>query len=115
MRVLIVEDDPTVRRLMEVTLRDLGELVVAGTDRDARYELLAKPDVVVLDLGLPHLRWDILRAATAASRVVVVTAHIEPSVLARAEELGARDIITKPFRPSALVAAVCGTDAAEAG
>ncbi len=108
MRLLIIEDDPTVRRLLEVTLRDLGDISVAGTDRAARYELMATPDVVVLDLGLPHLRWDILQTAVATSRVVVVTAHIEQSVLARATELGAHEVVTKPFRPSDLVEAVLG-------
>lgn len=107
MRLLIVEDDPTVRRLIEVILRDLGDIAVAGSAEDARLELMAEPDVVVLDLGLPHLRWDVLESALETTRrVVVVTAHIEPAVLARAREIGAHSVMTKPFRPRLLVEAV---------
>ena len=100
MHVLVVEDDPTVRRLIEVTVRDLGTVALAGSEQEALRELEASPDVVVIDLGLPQLRWDLLEAAVAAAdRVVVVTGHVEPSVLERARRLGASEVITKPFRP----------------
>ena len=109
MRLLVVEDDPTVRRLIEVTVRGLGDVVVVGSEQDARLELLGQPDVVLLDLGLPHLRWDLLEEAVqAAARVVVVTGHIEPSVISRALQMGAADVVTKPFRPATLVAAASG-------
>ena len=103
----MVEDDPTVRRLLEVTLRSLGDVVAVGSERDASLELLAEPDVAVMDLGLPHIRWDLLKqAAEAAGRVVVVTGHVEPVIVDRAYECGASLVLTKPFRPKELIAAI---------
>ena len=56
-RVLVVEDDPQLLRAMRITLRARGhEVVTAATGRKALSEVAAaRPDLVVLDLGLPDL------------------------------------------------------------
>jgi CheY-like chemotaxis protein len=95
--------------LLVLTVRALGEVTAVGSERDAKLELLAEPDVVVMDLGLPHIRWDLLEhAAQAAGRVVVVTGHVEPVIVERAYAAGASLVLTKPFRPRELAAAVRG-------
>ncbi len=105
--VLVIEDSASVRRLVEVCLRSLGVTVESAADGieglDAIGEL--KPDVVVLDIGLPKLDgWEVLQRMranpeTADIRVLVLTAHAQPEVAVQAEEGGADAFMTKPFRP----------------
>ncbi len=108
--VLIVEDSPSVRRLIEVSVRPLGVRVISAEDgirglAMARREL---PNVNLLDIGLPGIDgWEVLRelradAATAEISVIIVTAHAQPEVAAAAERRGADGFITKPFRPGQL-------------
>ncbi len=108
--VLIVEDSPSVRRLIEVSVRPLGLRMLSAEDgisglAMARAEL---PDVILLDIGLPGIDgWEVLRelrggAATADIAIIIVTAHAQPEVAAAAERRGADGFITKPFRPGHL-------------
>jgi CheY-like chemotaxis protein len=108
--VLIVEDSPSVRRLIEVSVRPLGATILTAEDglsglAMARAEL---PDVILLDIGLPGIDgWEVLRElradpATAEIAVIIVTAHAQPEVAAAAEQRGADGFITKPFRPGHL-------------
>ena len=108
--VLIVEDSPSVRRLIEVSVRPLGVRIVAAEDglsglEMARAEL---PDGILLDIGLPGIDgWEVLRElrtdpTTADISVIIVTAHAQPEVAAAAERRGADGFITKPFRPGNL-------------
>jgi CheY-like chemotaxis protein len=108
--VLIVEDSPSVRRLIEVSVRPLGVRILEAEDglsglEKARVEM---PDVILLDIGLPGIDgWEVLRElrndpATAEIAVIIVTAHAQPEVAAAAERRGADGFITKPFRPGLL-------------
>ncbi len=108
--VLIVEDSPAVRRLIEVSVRPLGVRIISAEDgigglATARAEM---PDVILLDIGLPGIDgWEVLRElradpATADIAVIIVTAHAQPEVAAAAERRGADGFITKPFRPGNL-------------
>ncbi|MDH3607289.1 MAG: response regulator [Acidimicrobiia bacterium] len=108
--VLIVEDSPSVRRLIEVSVRPLGVTVIAAEDgleglAMARAEI---PDVILLDIGLPGIDgWEVLRElradpSTANIAVIIVTAHAQPEVALAAEKRGANGFITKPFRPAHL-------------
>ena len=108
--VLIVEDSPSVRRLIDVSVRPLGLRILSAEDgisglATARAEL---PDVILLDIGLPGIDgWEVLDelrgdAATADIGIIIVTAHAQPEVAAAAERRGADGFITKPFRPGHL-------------
>jgi len=108
--VLIIEDSPSVRRLIEVSVRPLGVTVIAAEDgleglAMARAEI---PDVILLDIGLPGIDgWEVLRElradpSTADIAVIIVTAHAQPEVARAAEKRGADGFITKPFRPAHL-------------
>lgn len=108
--VLIVEDSPSVRRLIEVSVRPLGVNIIAAEDGLSGLEMARAevPDVILLDIGLPGIDgWEVLRelrsdAKTADISVIIVTAHAQPEVAAAAERRGADGFITKPFRPGHL-------------
>jgi CheY-like chemotaxis protein len=108
--VLVVEDSPGIRRLIEVCLRPLD---VAVTTRDDGPSGLAavielRPDVVILDIGLPKMDgWEVLvriRADESVSDVpvLVLTAHAEEESRKRADAGGADSFVTKPFQPAEL-------------
>jgi CheY-like chemotaxis protein len=108
-RILVVEDSAVIWRLIRATCDELGELSwepdgVAGLDAIRR----DIPDLVVLDIGLPHLDgWGVLSAvrsdpAVAHVSVLVLTAHADSASRERARSGGANAFMTKPFRPADL-------------
>jgi two-component system, OmpR family, KDP operon response regulator KdpE len=111
-QVLIVDDDPALRRVVEVGLTARGYAVAtAATGSDAldSAERL-DPDVVILDLGLPDMDGidvaDHLRRRRAAASIVVLSADGAEDRKVRALEDGADDYLTKPFSMSELLARV---------
>jgi len=108
-RVLIVDDEPTIRRLLRTSLRSHDyEVVEAETGAEAvRLVQTEKPDVIVLDLGLPDMDGvDVIRAirATSSVPIVVVTVRAGEREKVEALDLGADDYITKPFGINELLA-----------
>lgn len=109
-QVLVIEDSASVRRLIEVCLRVLEVEVTSAEDGvqglDVARETL--PDLIVLDIGLPGMDgWEVLRHLRASPdtqtiKVLVLTAHAQPEVAQQADEVGADDFMTKPFRPGEL-------------
>ena len=114
--VLIVEDSPSVRRLIEVSVRPLGVKVISAEDGIGGLAMARSeaPDVILLDIGLPGIDgWEVLRELradpeTADISVIIVTAHAQPEVAAAAERRGADGFITKPFRPGHLREEIVG-------
>ncbi len=107
--VLLVEDEPGIRRFLRVTLAHNGFRVaeaataVEGLDRAAA----DRPDLVVLDLGLPDRDGlDVIREIREWSRVpiVVLSARDEERAKVAALDLGADDYLTKPFGAAELLA-----------
>ena len=113
-RVLIVEDDPDIAELVARYLDKAGFATErAASGRDALRTIKAKPpDLVVLDLMLPHVDGlevcRLLRAndATAGIPIIMLTARAEESERIVGLELGADDYLAKPFSPNELVARV---------
>jgi two-component system alkaline phosphatase synthesis response regulator PhoP len=113
-RILIVEDDPDIAELVGRYLDKAGfstERVASG--REALQAIAAKPpDLVVLDIMLPHMDGlevcRLVRAsdATAAIPIIMLTARAEESERIVGLELGADDYLAKPFSPNELVARV---------
>lgn len=112
-RVLLADDEPSNARLLTRILERAGFRRIRATS-DPRTVLQLKhdlrPDVVLLDLHMPHIDgFDLLSALRADTRygeavpVIVITGDPSPDARARAHELGARDYITKPFDPSDIV------------
>jgi len=112
-RVLLIEDDPDVRRLIAGALRDVGLDVVPAMDgaQALRTALARKPAAVVLDLGLPDFdgaefvaRWRERRPDAGDVPIVIVSAR--PDRREVAGLLGARRVFGKPFEVDELVGAV---------
>lgn len=113
-RVLVVDDDPQVLRLMRVNLELEGYDVVSAPDGEEALEavLNERPDVVVCDVmmpgmdGLTVLRN--LRSNPRTSKIpfVVVSAKAQRTDVKAALDMGADRYITKPFDPQELLDAV---------
>lgn len=111
-KVLLVEDEDALRRVMKDLLEREGFVVFEAADGVKALDEIdrAAPDIVVLDLNLPrldgygvlsHLR---ARPATQDLPVIVLTAKGDEDSEVRVFEFGASDYLTKPFRPRALSA-----------
>ena len=111
MRILIADDDPQILRALRVTLSSQGYEVV--TAADGRQTIAAAstqpPDLLVLDLGMPHLDGlDVIRTARAWSPVpiLVVSGRTDAGDKVDALDAGADDYVTKPFAIEELLARV---------
>ncbi len=113
--LLVAEDDPTIRALLEMALLGAGYANARSVARgDAALEAIRRerPDLVLLDLMLPGL--DGLSVARsvraspelAATRIVMLTARTEPDDVVRGLEAGADDYVTKPFDRKVLLARI---------
>src|SRR5467141_5170794 len=109
--VLVVDDEPKIVQLARDYLEHAGFAVVLAHDGRAALATARaeKPDLVVLDLGLPVLDGlDVARTLRGESNVpiVMLTGPSEESDKLVGLELGADDYVTKPFSPKELVARV---------
>ncbi|GAA4587203.1 response regulator transcription factor [Planotetraspora phitsanulokensis] len=109
--VLLVEDDTTIRTALTRGLRERGHAVSSShTALDGlRLALAERPDLVVLDLGLPDLDGaEMLRMLRAVSRVpvIVATARDDEAEVVRLLDAGADDYVVKPFSAAQLDARV---------
>lgn len=108
-RILIVDDDESVRSLLRLTLPAEGHEVVEARDGDHALELVSAsvPDLVLLDWRMPGRPGaDILselKARYPAVQVVVLTAELANEQRELAESLGADAFLTKPFSPLQLL------------
>ncbi|MBY6241563.1 response regulator [Methylosinus sp. Sm6] len=108
-RVLIVDDEPQLRRVLRPALAACGyEVIEAETGRGALEAIAASaPDVVVLDLGLPDMDGkDVLARARAFSQVpiLILSARDREAEKIAALDSGADDYIEKPFSTGELMA-----------
>ncbi len=101
-RILIIEDDEPIRRLLRVHLKEVGWLCEETARGDAGLALAAslKPDVVLLDLGLPDADGTLLIPqfkAISSAPLIVISARDQETEKVRALEAGADDYVTKPL------------------
>jgi DNA-binding response OmpR family regulator len=109
--VLVVDDEPRIVQLARDYLEHAGFGVIAAGDGHSAVHAFRtrRPDLVVLDLGLPGLDGlDVTRTirAESATPIVMLTARDDELDKLLGLELGADDYITKPFSPRELVARV---------
>ena len=108
-RVLVVDDEPQIRRALGVNLRARGyEVDLAGSGEEA-LELAARghPDVVVLDLGLPGIGGvEVIEGLRGWSQVPVIVLSVRDAEADKVAALdaGADDYVTKPFGMDELLA-----------
>lgn len=110
-RILIAEDDPQQAKVLRLYLEREGHSVVVADDGLAAVEEIRRrrPDLVLLDVMMPHLDGlDVCRVIRAESDVpiIMVTARSTEEDLLVGLDLGADDYITKPYKPRELVARV---------
>jgi two-component system KDP operon response regulator KdpE len=110
-KVLLVDDDETLRRTLAIGLRAADHEVLIAADARSALQALRedKPDIVVLDLGLPDLSGvEVLRQLRVWSTVpvVVLSARAESGEKVQALDLGADDYVTKPFGMDELLARI---------
>jgi DNA-binding NtrC family response regulator len=112
-RVLIVDDDPASRRLLEVRLRPLEcEVMTAGNGEQALTAIRTdQPDLVLLDLQMPRMGGmqvlRVLRKDRIDVPTIVITAHGSIETAVEAMKEGAYDFITKPIDANHFDIVVC--------
>jgi two-component system chemotaxis response regulator CheY len=106
--ILIVDDDPSIRRLIATTLEDVSgyRLEEAGNGAEAVERALdAEPEIVLMDIEMPHV--DGIEAcrrirsdpATAEATIVMLTGESGDDAERSASDAGADLFLTKPFSP----------------
>ena len=111
MRILLVDDDATLRQTLAIGLRAEGHDVLLSADGRSALQAATEdqPDLMVLDLGLPDLSGvEVLRELRRWSRlpVVVLSARDGSADKVEALDLGADDYVTKPFGVAELLARI---------
>jgi two-component system KDP operon response regulator KdpE len=109
--ILVIEDEPQMRRFLRASLGTHGYRIVESTNaRDGLAQAAARsPDVILLDLGLPDL--DGLEVTTQLREwtqvpVIVISARGQDDDKIRALDAGADDYLTKPFSVGELLARI---------
>ena len=108
-KVLITDDEPQIRRALDINLRVRGYEVDQASSGEEALDLAARghPDAVVLDLGLPDIDGiDVIRGIRGWSAVPILILSVRDAEAAKVEALdaGADDYVTKPFGMDELLA-----------
>lgn len=112
--LLIVDDSPTIRRMVRVTLAPLSmEIIEAASGLEAIEQLaVATVNLIVLDLNMPDMHGlDVLGFVRASQKfqhipVIVLTTRNDDGSRTAAMQAGATRYVTKPFKPQALLTEV---------
>ena len=111
-KILVVDDETPIRRLLRVGLSTQGYTVVEASSGKAAAELMRveTPDLVILDLGLPDMsglellaRW---RGEGSPVPTVILSSRTDEAGIVEALEIGADDYVTKPFGINELIARI---------
>lgn len=111
-RILVVEDEPPIRKLLRTSLAPQGYHVLEAEDGAEALEALKRNavDVMVLDLGLPNLHgFEVIQSVRESkSRVpiIVLSSRADEAGKVKALDLGADDYVTKPFGIDELLARI---------
>ncbi len=111
-RILVVDDEPPIRRFLRTSLTSQGYQVLEADDGNAAMDILKRNavDVVVLDLGLPNLHgFDVIqrmREGKSAVPIIVLSSRTDEAGKVKALDLGADDYVTKPFGLDELLARI---------
>jgi two-component system KDP operon response regulator KdpE len=108
-RVLIVDDEPPIRKLLRLGLNTQGYQTIEAPNAKTALNVLAEnPDLIILDLGLPDMPGhELLRTIRARNEhvpIIVLSSRGDEAGKVQALDLGADDYITKPFGMNELLA-----------
>jgi len=113
-RILVVDDEPTLVRLMEFILAKQGHtMLVATNGEDALAKVKSeRPDLILLDIMMPRIDgYEVARLIRADDEIketpiIMLSAKAQEDDIARGLEIGVNEYITKPFAPDRLVQVV---------
>lgn len=108
-KVLVIDDEPPIRKLLRMGLSSQGyEILEASNGRIALEKLAEEPALIILDLGLPDIQGhELLRTIRARNEsvpIVVLSSRGDEAGKVQALDLGADDYLTKPFGMDELLA-----------
>jgi two-component system, OmpR family, KDP operon response regulator KdpE len=111
LRVLVIDDEPPIRKLLRMGLGTQGYRVIeAENGQSALDHMREKPDLVILDLGLPDMQGlELLRTMRTRDErvpIVVLSSRDDETAKVQALDLGADDYVTKPFGMDELLARI---------
>jgi two-component system, OmpR family, KDP operon response regulator KdpE len=110
-KVLVIDDERAIRKLLRTGLSTQDYDILEASDGKTALELLAqKPDMVILDLGLPDIKGlellKTIRARNESVPIVVLSSRSDEAGKVEALDLGADDYVTKPFGIDELLARI---------
>ncbi len=110
-RILVVDDEQYIRKLVERTLQDAGYSVSLALDGNSALAMLAEsePDLVLLDIKMPGIDgYQVLKRIRETSNipVMMLTAVRGEAEVEKSLNLGADDFITKPFSSRVMVSRI---------
>jgi two-component system KDP operon response regulator KdpE len=111
LRVLVIDDEPPIRKLLRLGLSTQGYRVIEAPDgQSALDHMREKPDLIILDLGLPDMQGlELLRTMRTRDErvpIVVLSSRADEVAKVQALDLGADDYVTKPFGMDELLARI---------
>lgn len=110
--ILVVDDEPQLRKLLKITLEGANYKCIADVDtgREAiRAAASLKPDLILLDLGLPDIDGkEVIKSVREWSQIPIIVCSVrnDDEEIISALTLGADDYITKPFNTAVLIARI---------
>lgn len=110
-KVLVIDDEPQMRKLLKMTVESEGYKVITANNatEGISFSLTHKPELIILDLGLPDERGqEVIKKIREWSEVPIIILSVfdESEVIVEALSLGADDYMTKPFDANELLARV---------
>lgn len=123
-RILYVEDEPDIQAVARIALETVGgfQLLVCSSGQEALAAAPAfAPDLILLDVMMPGLDGPSTLVALRTlpelrtTPIIFMTAKVQANEVARYRQIGALDVIAKPFDPMTLSATVSGIWAAQRG
>jgi two-component system, OmpR family, KDP operon response regulator KdpE len=110
-KVLVIDDEPPIRKLLRMGLSAEGyQVIEAPSGKAALEQIPQKPDLIILDLGLPDMQGlDLLRTMRERNEgvpIVVLSSRADETAKVQALDFGADDYVTKPFGMNELLARI---------
>lgn len=112
--ILIADDEPQIRKMLKITLEAAGYKTeeAKGGKEAIRLAASIKPDLLLLDLGLPDIDGtEVIRQTREWSNmpIIIISVHTEEDIMIKAFNMGADDYIVKPFSIDILIARIQST------